>query len=235
VGGGGSTGHPTGTETTSAAEPSSSTTLVETSSGLPGSSTAGPEDSSAGGSASSTGGENGTPPAAGRRWVLVDAEGAPMDAVVEPACDSPENCPMPEIGSVGAISPACVRVVWLGAMYVDLEYSTETGRAEDCSGAPTEHAAGAYADPACTPPSYRSPGGGIQDVLRWTRLPHALTDGQVLYESADSPPAFPAPAYAWGATGCEENPFVGGGNAWIPIPAWAAEALASPPYTLRWE
>lgn len=247
--GDGSSGGPTSGTTTAApstgdsAEGSATTGVSSGPSSSAGSSSAtGTSTGLAGSTAGeSTTGNNGTPPPAGRRWVLRDVDGVASDAVVEPTCRSMvSGCMLPDIGHTGDVSPQCVRVIWFEGQYLDLKYDTQTGRAEDCvASAPTPVFPGAYPTPDCAPPGYDSPGWGTEDEARWTRRVQVLDTGQVLYESRDAPRLDISPAYSWdGDPGnCVQNPLLQGVglSPWLAIPGWAADALPSPPYTLCWE
>lgn len=192
---------------------------------------------SSGSSESGTTGDPGTPPAPSR-WVLYDADGVAVDAVVAPFCVDVAQCNIPEPGSRGDVLPQCVRVIWHEGAFVDLPYGTSSGLLDDCRRGPlwdAEHPPGAFATATCAPPAYFPGGEGIGATYRWERKIKAFADGRFEYESADQPPMGLYPAYSWLGSDCVENYLLGGGRPWLPVPDWAVELLPNPPYSLRWE
>jgi hypothetical protein len=176
----------------------------------------------------------------GERWVLRDLEGAAVDAVVEPTCaGGGAGCVAAEIGALGGLSPECARVVWLGDAYVDLKYSLDSGRAEDCSPhVATTWDVGTYADEDCGGQLFRRPGSGIEDEHRYTRRPLYANSAATLYFESSLGAIVPGVMYSQGegedqcvAYNTDDDVFV----PWIPVPAWALDAFSNPPYTLSWE
>jgi hypothetical protein len=182
----------------------------------------------------------GVAPPVGQRWVLRDADGDPVNAIVEPMCDGPgADCAIPSIGQVGGIASKCARVIWLGDQYVNMAYALASGTPQDCNPSSPGLVSALYLDDSCAGQPYAGAGAGVQDAHRFTRHVAFWEDADALYyETADAAIA-PQPYYYWNNSGdtCLYDAFNNGlyFRAWAPVPDWAITALAEPPYSLSWE
>lgn len=175
-------------------------------------------------------------PPPGQRWVLRDADGAAVNAVVEPTCrGNGPNCVVNEIGTVGGLTPQCARILWLGDQYVDLRYDLDTGRPEDCaSTVPSISYIGFYVEPGCGGDIHGLVGGGTANSERWTRRARYVEDSAtLLFESSLTEPIHPGSVFT--ADDCEPYEYDEDLVPWLPVPDWAVDALANPPYVITWE
>ena len=172
----------------------------------------------------------------GQRWVLRDAMGTAIDAVVEPTCGGGVECVINELGSQGALNPPCVRAFWLGDDYVDLRYSLASGLAADCAPhMPNLSDIGWFLDAGCAGPIYDVPGGGVDDTRRWTRrVYHVEATDKVYYESASE--QLVTTYYSGADGGCvagEQDAFVM--VEWREIPDELTSLPGVAPYSITWD
>lgn len=177
--------------------------------------------------------QRGGPPV-GQRWVLRDADGAAVNAVVEPTCSgNGPDCVVNEIGAAAGLTPECARLVWLDDQFVDLKFDLLTGEAHDCSPrSANSWDFGIFADAACAGPFYTTPVPSVETASMFTRRPRYIEAEQTLYYQ--------------GEQGLEQNGWYAGPDCvlvendatqhpWVPVPQWAIDALPNPPYTFSWE
>ncbi|MBX7077872.1 MAG: hypothetical protein K1X88_01715 [Nannocystaceae bacterium] len=170
------------------------------------------------------------------RWVLRDAMGTAIDAVVEPTCGGGLPCVITEPGTQGTVGPPCVRVYWLGDRYVDLRYALGTGLAADCAAHRTELAEiGYFLAPDCSGEVFNVAGGGVEEATRWTRrVVHVEETGLTYFESANT--QLVQLYYAWYEGACvsvEQEPFEM--VEWRPLPDDLVALGGAAPYSLSWE
>ncbi|MFO0635507.1 MAG: hypothetical protein U0168_21910 [Nannocystaceae bacterium] len=172
----------------------------------------------------------------GQRWVLRDAMGTAIDAVVEPTCGGGVECVVSEPGSAGGLSPPCVRVTWLSGEYVDLKYSTASGLLAECI---THKASlselGSYIDESCAGSVYWTPGAGIEQTSRWTRKAYYIdSEGHSYVEVPGSVEVDTMYDFVDGICTAFSGQTVAA-TPWHPV-ADELEALPlEPPYLLSWE
>lgn len=185
-----------------------------------------------------SGAVEGEGPAVGRRWVLRDAEGAAVNAVVEPSCRAAgPACAIDDVGATGGITPECARVLWLGDQYVNLKYNLISGRAEDC----TRHWAAiadfgeSFADAECAGPFFTTFEEGTESAYRFTRSAAYIEETATLYTQGNQSVTQDIWYVGPDCEPFELPPEFSTMAPWVPVPAWALDALSTPPYALHWE
>lgn len=171
------------------------------------------------------------------RWVLRDAMGTAIDAVVEPTCGGGLPCVITEPGTQGTVDPPCVRVYWLGDRYVDLRYALGTGLAADCAAHRTELAEiGYFLAPDCSGGIFHSAGQGVEEATRWTRQIYHIQETGLTYFETNNAQMVQA-YYAWYGGECfafQAQPSWEMVE-WRPLPDDLVALEGTAPYSLGWE
>lgn len=168
-------------------------------------------------------------------WVLRDADGDAVQAIVSPS-DVPPNYGYVERFTSG--EPPCVWIGHLGSQRLEIAFELATGAPEPC----VSYRYGAwrgglfsdfFSDAGCTMPVFPGALGG-------QRSAPVLSVGGTLYYVGGTPDAVaPAQYYLWqeGTSTCSAITNTNGNNLWRwkPVPDSVLNALPNPPYTMAIE